>query len=390
MKALIVFSKTFREVRRDLLMVALTLVFAPAFVLLYYAVLPETAPSYGIVVVDEDGFAPRADGSRLDAGSDITAELAQARGTSEHPLLRVTAAPSRQEGLASIENGDSVAMLVIPPGFSQAVVDNGDAGGSPVPALYTVSGDLTHPGYVLAAAVSATTVEEYVGRQTGRTGPARMVEEALGGSGTRSDLEIYIPGLIVFSVIMLVFLSAMTVAREIESGGMRRLRLTRMTPADYLAGTSAVLQLVGVLAVLLTFATAWACGFRSEGPLWVGILVLCLAALSVIGVGMMVAAVSRSVSQAFVIANFPLGLLMFFSGCVLPMPRVTWLTIAGHPLGPFELLAPTHAVTALNKVLTLGGGFGDVLFEVVALTALTACYVAGGVALLGRARRRAT
>ncbi|MDQ1289225.1 MAG: transporter permease [Actinomycetota bacterium] len=383
MRALVVLGKTLREVRRDLLVVALTLAFAPAFVLLYYVVFPQVSTSYQVVVVDEDAGASRPGGGHLDAGREIATALATVQGASENPLLRVRTLPSRREALDAVGRREAVAVVVIPDGFSQGVV-----AGAVEPVSFTVAGDLTHPGYVLAAALASATVQEYVEAETGRTGPVRMVEDAVGGSGRRSDFEIYVPGLIVFSVIMLIFLAAMTVAREIETGGMRRLRLTRMTAADYLLGTSGVILLVGIVAVLATFATAWACGFRSEGPLWVAIVVLTLTIGSVTGVGMVVAAVSRTVAQAFVIANFPLGLLMFFTGVMLPMPRVTWLTVAGHPLGPFELLAPTHAVTALNKVFTLGSGFGDVLFEVVALAVLSTAYFAAGVALLGRAHRR--
>lgn len=398
MRACWVFVKAVREMRRDLIVVALTLTFAPAFVVLYYVVFPEVAPAYRVVVVDEDPGAPRADGSVLDAGTELPAELASARGGTDRPLLQVERAATRSAGRERLERRDCVAMLVIPDGFSRAIVaqagsgagdEAGDAAGDAAPATFTLVGDLTAPTYVLTATLTGASVQEYVEHATGRTGPTRFVEEPLGASATRSDFEVYVPGLIVFAVIMLVFLAAMVVAREMETGAMRRLRLTRMTAVDYLAGTSAVILIVGTLGVLLTLGTAMALGFRSQGPTWLAVLVLIVTTLSVVGIGMMVAAVSRSVVQALVIANFPLGLLMFFSGSMLPMPRVTWFSLAGHPMGPFELLAPTHAVTALSKIFTLGAGPGTVAVDVAALVVLTAAYFAGGVALLQRAQRRA-
>jgi hypothetical protein len=69
------------------------------------------------------------------------------------------------------------------------------------------------------------------------------------------------------------------------------------------------------------------------------------------------------------------------------MPRITWFEVAGHPVGPFELLAPTHAVTGLTKVFTMGDGLGDVWFELAALVVLTAISLLGGVLLLRRAAR---
>ncbi len=381
-----VFGKTLREVWRDPLTLALTLVFAPAFVLLYFAVFPQMAPSYRLVVVDRDAPVTAADGHTLAAGHDVRAALAASRDASGRPLLRVSTAPDRRRAEELIRRHQASAILVLPEGFSRSVASlagtASSSAASSTPVSYTLAGDLSQPGYLVTAVLTDAAVQGYVQRATGIAGPVRPVEEAVGGAGTRTDFELYVPGLIVFSVILLVFLAAMTVTREIESGAMRRLRLTRMTASEYLAGTSGVLGLVGIAGVLVTFGTAWLCGFRSQGPFWVAMLVLAVTTLSVIAVGMMVAAVSRTVARAFVIANFPLGLLMFFSGSILPMPRVTWLTLGGHPLGPFELLAPTHAVTALNRVLTDGAGFAGVRFELIALSLLTAIYFVCGVALL--------
>lgn len=388
MRAVAVFVKTLREAHRDLLAVALSLVFAPAFVLMYYAVLPSTTATYRVVIADRDAGATWH-GQRLDAGRELPAVLAAARDGAGNPVLRVSSAPTPQEAVDQVTAGQAVATVLVPEDFSRSIAAVGDDAAGVATVRYTLAGDLTRPGYPVAAVMADAAVQEYVHRVTGRAGPVTPVEQAVGGSAARTDLELYVPGLIVFAVIMMLFLAAMTVAREVESGAMRRLRLTPLSAAAYLTGTSGVIALIGLAGVLLTFGTAWLCGFRSEGPLWVALLVLAVTTVSVVGVGMMVAAVSGTVTRAFVIANFPLGLLMFFTGAILPMPRVTWLTIAGHPVGPFEALAPTHAVTALNKVFTLGASLPDVAFDVGALSLLSVAYLAGGVALLHRTQQRA-
>jgi ABC-2 type transport system permease protein len=101
-----------------------------------------------------------------------------------------------------------------------------------------------------------------------------------------------------------------------------------------------------------------------------------------------VACFSKTVSQAFVVANFPLGLMMFFSGVIYPLPRVTLFTIAGHAVGPYDILPPTHAVAALNKVLTLGAGLDEVAFELTALTILSMLYFMVGAWLFRRMHLR--
>lgn len=383
MRTWIVLRKAARELRREPVMVALTLVFAPVMVVLYQMVFPEVGAGYQVVVVDEDepGQAP-------DAAAQVVEALRAGTAADGGALLDVRTAATREDARDAVERRDAVALVVLPAGFSEAVAALADDASAPA-ATYTVSGDLTSSGYLVAAVLVDAGVQQAVADATGRTPAVVPVEEALGDSAGRSEFEVYVPGLMVFAVIMLVFLAAMVVAREFESGGMRRLRLTRMTGGEYLVGTTAVLTALGGVAVLATVGTAAALGFTSAGPMWVAALALVLATLSVVGVGMAVAAVTRTVVKAFVVANFPLAILMFFSGAMFPMPRVTWFELAGRPFGPFELLAPTHAVTVLNRVVTLGASAGDVLIDLGFLAALTAAYLAVGVALLRRAARPA-
>jgi ABC-2 type transport system permease protein len=219
---------------------------------------------------------------------------------------------------------------------------------------------------------------------TGQQPLIGYVEEALGASAARSEFETYVPASLIFAVIMLIFLASMSVAREIETGTLKRLQMTSVSSLDILGGVTGALVLIGIVAIALAFLVAVLCGFRSEGPLWVAIFVGAVSSLSVIGLGMVVASFTRTVSQAFVVANFPMALMMFFSGVIYPLPKVTILTVGAREIGLYDILPPTHAVVALNKVLTLGAGLNDVIFELAALTILSILYFGIGVWLFQR------
>jgi ABC-2 type transport system permease protein len=234
---------------------------------------------------------------------------------------------------------------------------------------------------MVGAYLATLAVDQVVDEITGSESPIDYLEQSFGGSAARTEFETYTPGILVFSVILMVFLAAMTVAHEVEAGTLRWLQLTPLTSVELLGGITLALVLVSIAAVILTFLTALALGFRSQGPVWVAILVGAITSLSIIGVGLIVASFARTVSQAFVIANFPLGLFMFFSGAAFPTPRPVWFTLLGHAVSPYDLLPPTHAVMALNKVLTLGLGFADVLYELTALLLLSLATFALGAAL---------
>jgi ABC-2 type transport system permease protein len=386
MRMLAVVKRSLREQLRDTLALVLVLVAGPFFVFLYGVMFPSGATQYNVLVLNQDVGASASAG-RLQAGEEAIQALEDVRYKNGRRMLIVGRVTDRADAEKRLRDRDAAVLVLIPPDFSQAIAGARDGGGS-AQATPTLVGDLTSVSYVVAGVLVGGALDSYVQGAIGGRSPVRLVEEPLGGSATRTEFEAYVPGLIVFSVMMLVFLTSMTVAREVESGTLRRLQLTRMTSLDLMVGLSVVPVLVGVTAVLLTFGTAVAMGFHSQGPLWVAVLVCAVTSLSVVGTGLVVGSLVKTVTQAFLAANFPLVLFMFFSGAIFPVPRVTLFQVFGHPIGLYDALPPTHAVVALGKVLTLGSGLRDVAFELVALLILSLAYFALGVWLFGRRRLR--
>lgn len=384
-----VFRKSVREQKRDLMVLALSLAFAPLFVVLYWLMTGGTgSTAYGVLVINDDVSTTLANGSSLSAGKDVIRGMEGLTYKNGSPLLRVSRVTDRAEAETQLRNREAAIIIVIPPDFSRVIRATLEDGG-PMTTAVTFVGDLTNPYYTIAAVTTMTVVDNYVQAASPRRRAVEMVETPLGASAARTEFENYVPGLFVLSVILLIFQASMTVAREIEGGTLRRLQLTRITSFELLGGITAWLVIVAVAEVLVTFATAWACGFRSQGPLWVAVIVGIITSFSIIGAGMIVASFSKTVSQAFVIANFPLGFFMFLTGAAFPLPRFTLFTFAGHAVGLTDILPPTHAVVALNKVLTLGAGWGDVVYELGALLILSGVYFAIGVWLFKRTHMRA-
>ena len=383
-----VFVKSIREQKRDLWVVGLSLAFAPLFVFIYYLMTGGTGTtSYGVLVINQDVPVTLSDGTTFSAADEVVKNLRDIAYQNGSPLLRVTLVEDRAEAEQKLRDRAAAALIIIPTDFSEqlSAFRSGDTGAN---TDLTFIGDLTNPYYTVAAVMAMTAADAYTQDFTAAPRPVELVEIPLGASAARSEFENYVPGLLVLAVVLMVFQAAMTPARDIESGAMRRLRLTPLTAFDYLGGTSLWLGLVSVGAVFLTFATAVAFGFRSQGPLWLAILVTAITSLSIIGIGLIVACFSKTVSQAFVIANFPLGFLMFLTGAAFPLPRFTLFTLAGRGFALADLLPPTHAVVALNKIFTLGAGFKDVAFELAALTLLSALYFGIGIWLFQRTQMR--
>ena len=379
MRAIVILRKTLREMSRDIWMLGLTLAFAPFFVFLYWIWFAGGSTTYNVILINRDVGVPSANPT-FKAGDEIVKAINEITYSDGKPLLKVIHAADRAEAEPILKNRGAAAFILIPENFSESL-QKLEAGDRSVTTNITFGGDVSNPYYMVAVNLALTGVDRYVQDATGQQPLIGYVEESLGVSAARTEFETYVPGTLIFAVILLIFLASMTVAREIETGSLRRLQMTPMTSMDLLGGTTIALALVGAGAIALSFAVAIALGFRSLGSIWVAILVGTITSLSVIGIGMVVASFTRTVSQAFVVANFPMALMMFFSGVIFPMPRVNLFTIAGHEIGPYDFLPPTHAVAALNKVLTLGAELNDVVFELSALTILSILYFGIGVVL---------
>jgi ABC-type multidrug transport system permease subunit len=374
-----VFIKTIREQKRDLWIIGLSLAFAPLFVLIYWLMTGGTGTtSYGVLVINQDVPVALNNGASLAAGEEVIARLRSLAYQNGGPLLKVIPEDDRREAEQRLRDRAAAALIIIPTEFSAqlAAFQSGD---TDISTDLIFIGDLTNPIYTVAAVMAMTAADAYIQDFVGVPRPVELVEIPLGASAARTEFENYVPGLLVLAVVLTVFQAAMTPARDIESGALRRLRLTPLTAFDYLGGTSLWLGLVSIAAVLLTFATAVGCGFRSQGPFWLAIMVTAITSLSIIGIGLLVACFSKTVSQAFVIANFPLGFLMFLTGAAFPLPRFNLFKLFSRDFALPDLLPPTHAVVALNKVFTHGADLKDVAFELGALTLLSALYFSLGV-----------
>jgi ABC-2 type transport system permease protein len=383
MRAFFVFRKTLYEMFRDAWMLGLTIAFAPFFVLLYYLITAGGSTTYTILTINNDRGIQRADGTTFNAGEEAIATLQTITYADGQPFLKNRPVANLAEAEPILRDRGATAFILIPEDFSQtlAALQSGDRS---VMTQIVFGGDVSNPYYMVGVNLSLTAIDGYVAQETGQQPLIGYVEQPLGASAARTEFESYVPGTLIFAVIMLIFLAAMIVAREIETGTLRRLQLTPMNSLEYLGGVTAALVLVGTLSYGLAFASAIAVGFRSQGPLWIAILVGVVTCLSVIGLGMVVASFTRTVSQAFVVANFPMALMMFFSGSIYPLPKIVIFTLGGHEIGLYDILPPTHAVAALNKILSLGADLSQVMYELSALVILSALYFFIGVWMFQR------
>jgi ABC-2 type transport system permease protein len=334
--------------------------------------------NYPVLVINQDrGVCPLGNGA-VSCAEQTIAAMKQVTYENGDALLRITLLDDRSVAEQKLRDRDAAALVIFPPDYTQSI-QAALQGQPPNGSSITFVGDLNNPYYSVAGIAANAAIDGYIQQATHQPRSIATVEEPLGGSGTRSEFETYVPGLLIAATTLMMFSVAIAVTHQLEAGVHRRLQITRMRALDYMGGISLLYILIAVISLLLSFWTAQLLGFRSQGPLWVAIIVCIITSFSVIGVGLITASFSGTSARAAIVVNFPLVLLLFFSGSVFPPIKVTLFTLAGHTFRIFDFIPHTHAVVALNKVLSLGAGLGDVAFELVAMTVLSVLYFMAGV-----------
>ena len=147
---------------------------------------------------------------------------------------------------------------------------------------------------------------------------------------------------------------------------------------EWLTAVSLTQLIVGILALALTYLTAMAVGYRGNGSLLVLLLVGVLTSLSIMAFSVLVAAFLRTVFDLVTVGCFPFFILMFFSGGMFPLPGVTLFQWGERAIALNEILPTTHAISALNRVLSYDAGLGEITYEVSAMVVLTVAFYAVG------------
>jgi len=386
MRVLAVFRKTVREQWRDLASLSMVLVLCPFFVLLYWLIVGGGSTSYKILVINNDGGVVLQGQGLVKEGDRLVEALRGLEYQNGDPMLRVQVVPDRGSADDALRNRYAAALIVLPDDFSRMLHAPPAERTSFKPVV--LSGDSGNVAYAVASVFAFTALDALIQAVGGGPPPLPWKEEFVGGAKPRSEFEAYVPGLLILSIILLVFTTALPLIREREEKTLRRLRVSRMTPFDLLGGISLAQIVIGALSVVLTFAVSVALGFRSEGSLFAATVVAVLSAGSVIAVGLVTACFCKNATAVLTIGTLPFFLLMWFSGAAMPLSRTTLFTWGTRQIALNDVLPPTHAVIALNKILSMGASLGEVWYELAMLAGLTVVYFAAAVWIYRRTQLR--
>lgn len=347
---------------RDFWALLLTVLSAPFFILVYFLMTGGSSTTYNI----QYQYADTSDG--LNIRNQLVTELKAVRYADGKSVLNIAEAVDTVSVKSLIKDRKVDLFLLIPAGFEDSL----RTGNTPD---FIVYGEASNPKYSIATIFTITGVESLIKKLSGNKPLYSFQEKLMGNSLAKSEFDIYAPGIFIFSIIMLILSASLSIIRDVEDKTMIRLKLTKMTVFDYLLGNTIVQWIIGVLSFGLTIWLAVLLGFNSQGSIVLILLVCSLTILSIIAISLILVAFCRNATMIMIVGNFPLFILMFFTGSMIPLPRNE--LFAGFALN--DILPPTHAVIAMNKIFTFGAGIKDIRHELIMLAILTIVYYSIGV-----------
>jgi ABC-2 type transport system permease protein len=376
MKLTSVIKKSFKEQIRHFWILVLTISLAPFFVGFYYWVNEATKPHYDLLILNQDKGVEYLS-EKLNYGQRLLEGAKNYIKSTEIPLT-IKTTDNKAAAIKKVKNKKADALIIIPADFSQQVLDWQK--GKAVKSIdLEFIGDLTNINYMVSAIWANEIVNDYVFNTTQKVRPLKIIETSLGISGKIDDFDLYVPGLLIISVIMLMFSATIAIVTEVENKTITRLKLSKVSAFEFLSGVSIIQVLIGIISVLLTLAVAVSLGFDFSGSFWLLILLAVLTSISIIAFSLILAALTKSANEVLIVGNFPLLLFFFFSGAAFPMKARALFTIFGYPVTIQGLMSPSHSIPALKKVMIMNMGLADIIPEIIALVVITIIYFIIGV-----------
>jgi hypothetical protein len=378
MKTISIILKSLKEQIRSFWVLMLSLSMGPFFIFVYFLITETSKPQYNVLIANMDKGGMMNE-KMINHGNDLIGYFKNFKSDTIAFPFTVNEVANKTIGIEKLKNKKADALIIIDTSFTQSLQKRKLADSTSLVNIEFI-GDLSNTNYLISAVWANEIVNEYTLHTTNNKRIVSLKETALGASATASIFDTIVPGILIVSLIMLMFTASIAFVSEVENKTIMRLKLSKLNALEYLAGISFVQLLVGVTSVLLTLIAAIMLGFKYEGSLAIMIIVAGLTSLSIIAFSLIIAGITKSANEVLVVGNFPMFLFMFFTGAAFPLKSEALFTIAGYPINIQGLMTPTHAISALNKTLIMNMDVSSIIPEIISIVVLTILYfLIGGI-----------
>jgi ABC-2 type transport system permease protein len=257
----------------------------------------------------------------------------------------------------ALKDGNRDAVLIIPAGFGEQVVQ----GGAHLQVFYNQSNPVTEAGTKLAVSAIVDGINRSA---THQPGPVTLDEQGVAAKNLR-QIDFVTPGMIG----MLLMWANLTVAVQLvfwrEEGITKRLAATPLAPIAMISGQLLARLLLSVAQEVVLIALAiWIFNIHIYGNWGLLALVVVLGALTMLAIGFAVAGFfkkSQAANAGILLVSFP---MMFLGGSYFPVSQI------GGVLGGIIHALPLYYLNdALRQIVNNGAGWAAIQTSVLILAA---------------------
>jgi len=383
--------KFIKEIYRSKLFIIMA-VLLPAVMMIFMGVIfggpTSTIESYNVLIINEDiGFTNAT--TTYEFGNLLVSTLENLtypieNGEEPINIFKVYEAEEYNQSVEDFliyEDHGLHLTLIIPQNFSE-VIFNFDSD-----VKITVIGDPATGVYQSAVSTFTTVYNEFVdaarsglGANTGRS---IIVEHFIGIVGNTSVFDLMVPGIVIIGIVLNIVFVSTVITEEYELKTLEKLQLTPMKAIHLIGGMSLAQLLVSLVQIIVLFALAAVFGYNTTGSFVLGGLVAWIMSLSMLGIGMMIAAFSKKGSIASAISSvvaIPLYMITFFP--VWGIEQIPMFQVNGNVFSVYDILPTNLATRMINQVMIYGQSFSDLTFEFVSLIIVTLIYLTIGLVLI--------
>ena len=250
MKTINIILKSLKEQVRSFWVLLLTLSMGPFFIFVYFLIIETSKPQYKIIIINNDkGVITGATGTNH--GRNFIDYFESFKSDTAAIPFKIETVADKQAGIDKVKNRKSDALIIINGSFSEAIESKKYNDSIPAPGI-EIYGDLTSTNYLISAIWANEALNQYIIQATNSKRIVEVKEIALGASARINDFDMIVPGILIVSIIMLMFTASIAFVAEVENKTIIRLKLSKLSAIEFLGGISIVQLFVGICSILLT------------------------------------------------------------------------------------------------------------------------------------------
>jgi len=208
-----------------------------------------------------------------------------------------------------------------------------------------------------------------------------------------TSFDFIFPGIMVFGILQALGAFTATALNDIEMGTFRRIRLSKVSPVNYLLSLVTYQMFNTFIQIPLMFFTALIFGFPISIQIFYAFIFGFFLSLSITGLGLIFAAFVKNATTGQGLAGLAATPMAILSGAFFVIPNPTIIPankfFGGNSFGLLDILPSTPAIRGLRSVLLFNNPLSENLYDLAILAIFAIIYLVIGILLYTRKHFRA-